>query len=172
MIELIFAWSSDGHDRLTVLAITAAIGQLIKLGKSDLMKRFLRLDLDFNEMSGQNTSSLSRAKRNLYNDVDRDPAPSEVQVQRVLSLRLKALPRIVQQTDVHLGNFPYWGWGESFDSNGQVRHFMRSTANTSEVQAHGASMDWIKNHLDLAFQKMRSALFVNYEWTQVFSSNA
>ena len=68
--------------------------------------------------------------------------PSGEQIQPALRFLFRGLPGIVQRTDLHVGNIP-WGVGEFLDSNGQVRHFMRSTR-TTETEAYAASMGWIR----------------------------
>ena len=119
MIGPIFAWSWDGHG-LHALAMAAAIAQLMRLGKSDLDERFLRLHREFVRF----TSGGGRTT-NLY-ETWTDPVPSGEQIQPALRFLFRGLPGIVQRTDLHVGNIP-WGVGEFLDSNGQVRHFMRST---------------------------------------------
>jgi hypothetical protein len=166
MVHPLLAWSWDGHGQLTALAVAAALAQLVRLGKSDLMKRFLRLFRDFTRFTREGGRTT-----NLYEDVERDPEPPGDQVQRALTSLFAGLPGIVQRTDLHLGNIP-WGVGEFLDSNGQVRHFMRSTAATTEREAYAASMGWIRNHLTLAFGKMKTALYTNYGFFDLLSSNA
>ena len=160
----LFAWSWTGHGDLTTLAMAAAIAQVIKLGKSDLMKRFARYYKNVQSLDeGENIS-------NLYEDVERDSAPSATQAETALTYMFGALPGIVQRTDLHLGNIP-WGVGEFLDGNGQVRHFMRSTEATTQTAAYQASRGWIKNHLAESFGKMKSALYTNYKMYNILSSN-
>jgi hypothetical protein len=166
MIAPLFAWSWDGHGNLTTLALAAAIAQLIRLGKSDLMKRFFRLYRALPQMPSD-----PMRKPNLYENVDRDPTPPNVQMQSALQFLFRELPGIVQRTDLHVGNIP-WGVGEFLDSNGQVRHFMRSTSQTTETEAYTASMGWIRNHLTESFERLRAALYTNYGFfDHLLSSN-
>jgi len=166
MIEPIFAWSWDGHGQLTSLALLAAISQVARLGKSDLMKRFLRLD----RVLRRSDVGVPSLTTNLYENVDGDPVPSVAQVQLALLHLFQGLRGIVQRTDLHLGNVP-WGVGEFFDSHGQVRHFMRSTASTTERDAYMASRAWISDHLSLSYEKMRNSLYSNYGLLNILSNN-
>ena len=166
MIEPIFAWSWEGHGQLTSLALTAAITQLLRLGKSNLMKRFLRLYRERNRLGG----GISGRTANLYENVDRDPVPSVDQAQLALSYLFRDLRGIVQRTDLHVGNIP-WGVGEFFDSKGQVRHFMRSTPSTNEMEAYMASRRWISDHLNLSYERMRNSLYSNYGLLNILSNN-
>jgi hypothetical protein len=79
--EPIFAWSWDGHGRLTALAVAVAISQLIRPGKADLMKRFLRLSRDYIQFLGGGGRT-----RNLYENVDQDPVPPADQIERALKV--------------------------------------------------------------------------------------
>jgi hypothetical protein len=165
MIEPIFAWSWDGHGQLTSLALAAAITQVVRLGKSDLMKRFIRLYREFGRVSAG-----AGGTTKLYENVGRDPVPSVDQAQAALGRLFLGLRGIVQRTDLHVGNIP-WGVGEFFDGKGQVRHFMRSTASTTETEAYMLSRAWIRNHLSVSYERMRDALYTNYGLLNILSSN-
>jgi hypothetical protein len=167
MIEPLFAWSWHGHGRLTALALAAAITQVARLGKSDLWKRLLRLYASYITQMRQERGG---QKHGLYKDVGTDPEPSSGQVETALGTLLAGLPGMVQRADLHPGNIP-WGVGEFLDSNGQVRHFMRSTQQTTEAVAYANSMGWIRSHLTLSWEKFKSALYTDYGFLNFFSSN-
>jgi hypothetical protein len=167
MIDPIFAWSWDGHGQLTSAAVALAITQLVRLGKSDLMKRFIRL---FREKQRVDFAGVGGRSTNLYEKVDRDPEPSVDQARDALNYLFRDLKGIVQRTDIHVGNAP-WGVGEFFDSNGQVRHFMRSTASTTETEAYTASRGWISDHITRSYERMRDSLYTNYGLLNLLSSN-
>ncbi len=165
MIEPIFAWSWDGHGQLTSLALAAAITQVVRLGKSDLMKRFIRLYREFGRVDAG-----AGATTKLYENVGKYPVPSVDQAQAALGRLFLGLRGIVQRTDLHVGNIP-WGVGEFFDGKGQVRHFMRSTASTTQTEAYMLSRAWIRNHLSASYERMRDALYTNYGMLNILSSN-
>jgi hypothetical protein len=160
MIDLLFAWSWDGHGRLTALALAAAISQLVRLGKSDLMKRIYRL---FQESIQDVAQEYGSPTSHLYKDLDKAPVPSTDQSRSALNSLFSSLPGRVQTADIHLGNIP-WGIGEFLDSNGQVRHFMRSTEKTSAIDAYANSMGWIRNHLTDARRQLENALYKDYSF--------
>jgi hypothetical protein len=166
MIDTLIAWSWDGHGRLTTLALAAAINQLLVLGKSDLLKRIYRLfQASINVLVQEYGSSGSH----LYKGLDDAPVPSTDQCRGALNSLFVSLPLKVQETDLHLGNIP-WGIGEFLDSNGQVRHFMRSTAGTAATDAFANSMGWIRTHLTAARKQFEDALYKDYG-IFTFSSN-
>jgi hypothetical protein len=167
MIEPLFAWSWDGHGRLTAMALAAAITQVARLGKSDLWKRLLRL---YTNYITQMREEWGGKQSGLYQDLGKDPEPTSAQVEAALGTLLAGLPGKVQRADLHMGNIP-WGVGEFLDSNGQVRHFMRSTPQTTEAVAYASSMGWIRNHLTHSWEKLKSALYTDYGLFAVFSSN-
>src|SRR5262249_25006802 len=103
-------------------------------------------------------------------DVGRDREPSPGQVEAALRTLLAGLPGKVQRADLHAGNIP-WGVGEILDSNGQVRHFMRSTQQTTEAVAYASSMAWIRTHLPRSWNKFKRALYSDYGFLDLFSSN-
>jgi hypothetical protein len=158
MIDTVLAWSWDGHGRITALALAAAINQLILLGKSDLMKRIYRL---FQQSINVLVQEYGSSGSHLYKDLEKVPVPSADQSRNALNRLMVALPGKVQETDIHLGNIP-WGIGEFLDSNGQVRHFMRSTAGTAASVAFVNSMGWIRNHLTDARRQFEDALYKDY----------
>ena len=165
MFEPMFAWSWDGHGQLTTVALLTAISQLVRLGKSDMMKRFVRLAREKKRIDfGAQRST------NLYDKVDQDPVPSVDQAQETLRTLFDGLKGIVQRTDIHAGNIP-WGVGEFLDSNGQVRHFMRSTETTTVAEAYTASRGWISDHLTESYERLRDALYTNYGMLNILSSN-
>jgi hypothetical protein len=166
MIEPLFAWSWDGHGSLTALALATAITQVARLGKSELGKRLLRLRANYTTFMTTGRGQ----KSGLYKDVGTDPEPSPGDVEAALKPLMAGLAGMVQRADLHAGNIP-WGIGEFLDSNGQVRHFMRSTKETTEAAAYTASMGWIRTHLSLSWEKFKSALYTDYGLLDVLSSN-
>lgn len=156
MIDPLFAWSWDGHGRLTAFALAAAITQLIKLGKGDLMKRFHLLHLEcVRAITGGRTSDL-------YKDLAKAPVPSSGQMENALRVLFRKLPERVQEADLHAGNIPMVG--EWLDSNGQVRHFMRSTDQTPENEAYLKSVGWIRGRLTSSWDHMKDALYKKHDF--------
>ncbi len=113
MIEPIFAWSSDGHGPLASRVLAAAIAQVVRLGKSDLMKRFIRLYREFGRVDAGagRTAKLTRTWGT-------DPVPSVDQ----------ARPRSGDCSSVSGGSFkngparrqhPHWGSGSSSTARGR-----------------------------------------------------
>jgi hypothetical protein len=165
MLDALFAWSWDGHGRLTTLAVAAAINQLVWLGKSDLMRRIVRLCGVKIMVAGLPRES---SGSHLYSNIEKDPLPTEDSTRDSLKALLMPLPSTVQMTDLHAGNIPVVG--EYLDSNGQVRHFMRSTKKTEQIDAYTNSMGWIRNHVTEGRNQLQDALYKDYGYF-TFSNN-
>src|SRR5689334_18855994 len=114
----ILAWSWTGHGALTSAAVTAAIAQFVTLGKSFLGKRFVEI---YKVWKG---------------------APGKTSPQDCLQEMMAILPEVVQEEDIHPANIPVIG--ELLNpTTGQVRHFMRSSASVSSLEAYNASKAYI-----------------------------
>jgi hypothetical protein len=141
------AWSWTGHGALTGAAVTAAISQFVTLGKSLLEKRFVEI---YKVWQGP---------------------PGKTSAQDCLQEMMTVLPGIVQQEDIHPANIPVIG--EALNpKSGQVRHFMRSSASVSSLDAYNASKSYIIEHLTGAWSKYREAVYYQDKWYDVLTSSS
>jgi hypothetical protein len=153
-IPEILAWSWTGHGALTSAAVTAAIAQFVTLGKSFLEKRFVEI----------------------YK-VWRGP-PGKPLAQDCLQEMMAILPEVVQHEDIHPTNLPWAGekldraqaWVLADSPSGQVRHFMRSSAGVSSLEAYKASKSYIIQHLSGAWGKYREAVYHQDKWYDALTS--
>jgi|SRR5271166_2748954 len=148
-ISEILAWSWTGHGMLTTAAVSMAISQFVTLGKSFLEKRFVEI---YKVWQG---------------------APGKTSAQDCLQAMMAILPEVVQEEDIHPANFPYFGIGEALNpKSGQVRHFMRSSADVSSLEAYNMSKAYITQHLTGAWSKYREAVNYRDKWYDVLNSSS
>jgi hypothetical protein len=146
-IPEILAWSWTGHGALTSAAVTAAIAQFVTLGKSFLEKRFVEI---YKIWQGP---------------------PGKTSPQDCLREMMAILPEVVQEEDIHPANIPVIG--ELLNpTTGQVRHFMRSSASVSSLEAYNASKAYIIQHLTSAWRKYREAVYYQDKWYDVLNSSS
>jgi hypothetical protein len=82
---------------------------------------------------------------------------------------MAALPELVQKEDLHPANIPRLG--ERLNpGTGQVRHFMRSSASVSSLEAYKASKSYIIQHLNDAWSKYREAVYHQDKWHDVLTT--
>ena len=145
----ILAWSWTGHGALTTAAVSMAISQFVSLGKSFLEKRLIEI---YKVWQGP---------------------PGKSSAQDCLTEMMAILLEVVQKEDIHPANFPYFGWGEALNpKTGQVRHFMRSSAGVSSLEAYDASKAYIIEHLTGAWSKYREAVNYQDKWYDVLTSSS
>ncbi|MBV8969496.1 MAG: hypothetical protein JO331_10620 [Verrucomicrobia bacterium] len=146
-IPEILAWSWTGHGALTSAAVTAAIAQFVTLGKSFLEKRFVEI---YKVWQGP---------------------PGKTSAKDCLQEMMAILPEVVQKEDIHPANIPVIG--EFLNpTTGQVRHFMRSSASVSSLEAYNASKAYIIQHLTGAWSKYREAVNFQDKWYDVLNSSS
>ena len=146
-IPEILAWSWTGHGALTSAAVTAAIAQFVTLGKSFLEKRFVEI---YKVWQGP---------------------PGKTSAKDCLQEMMAILPEVVQNEDIHPANIPVIG--EFLNpTTGQVRHFMRSSASVSSLEAYNASKAYIIQHLTGAWSKYREAVNFQDKWYDVLNSSS
>jgi len=170
MFPVLFAWSWDGHGQLTCAALAFAIARLVPMGKTYVMKRL-------NEFAALQTAIETAA---LGSGGYR---PSEEQVTRVLQkvegqapnvmqqnlIRLfDNLPSLGQEEDIHIGNIPNIGKlplvGKSIEKDSQVRHFMRSTEQTTRREAYMKSREFIWDQLYYCWYDMKEGVYHKHKW--------
>ena len=152
MSVMLLAWSWDGHGSLTATAVASAVAYFVRVARPELLSRFDLLRI----------SMAAGRRENAFKNLATAPKPSVPHLTNVMTALFKPLPTIVQNTDIHVGNIPFFGLGEFLDSAGQVRHFMRSTPGTSERQAYTAAVGWIRSHMTESWADMHRALYTNY----------
>jgi hypothetical protein len=146
-IPEILAWSWTGHGALTTAAVSMAISQFVTLGKSFLEKRFVEI---YKVWQGP---------------------PGKSSAQDCLTEMMAILPEVVQNEDIHPANIPVIG--EALNpKSGQVRHFMRSSAGISSLEAYNASKAYIIEHLTGAWSKYREAVNYQDKWYDVLTSSS
>jgi hypothetical protein len=146
-IPEILAWSWTGHGMLTTAAVSMAISQFVTLGKSFLEKRFVEI---YKVWQG---------------------APGKTSAKDCLQEMMAILPEVVQEEDIHPANIPVIG--EMLNpKSGQVRHFMRSSASISSLEAYNASKAYIIEHLTGAWRKYREAVNYQDKWYDVLTSSS
>jgi len=155
-IPELFAWSWTGHGALTSAAVTAAISQFVTLGKSFLEKRFVEIYKVWLAFQ------LSKPE---------SAGPPRTSAQDCLLEMMAILPSRVQREDIHPANIPVIG--EPLNpKTGQVRHFMRSSASVSSLEAYNASKSYIIKHLTDAWSKYREAIKYQDKWYEVITSSS
>jgi hypothetical protein len=146
-ISEILAWSWTGHRALTTAAVSMAISQFVTLGKSFLEKRFAEI---YKVWQGP---------------------PGKPSAQDCLQEMMAILPQVVQEEDIHPANIPVIG--ETLNpKGGQVRHFMRSSASVSSLEAYNMSKAYIIEHLTGAWSKYREAVYYQDKWYDVLTSSS
>jgi hypothetical protein len=159
-IPEILAWSWTGHGALTSAAVTAAIAQFVTLGKSFLEKRFVEI-------------------YKLWSAALRIPPIEKPSAQDCLTELMRPLPQKVQTEDIHPANIIPWvtdhiPFCPSINPNptsGQVRHFMRSSASVSSLDAYKASKSYIIKHLHGAWSKYKEAVDHQDKWYDITSAS-
>jgi hypothetical protein len=146
-IPEILAWSWTGHGMLTTAAVSMAISQFVTLGKSFLEKRFVEI---YKVWQG---------------------GPGKTSAKDCLQQMMAILPEVVQEEDIHPANIPLIG--EVLNpKSGQVRHFMRSSASISSLEAYNASKAYIIEHLTGAWRKYHEAVNYQDKWYDVLTSSS
>jgi hypothetical protein len=170
MSPMLFAWSWEGHGQLTCAALAFAIARLVPMGKTYVMKRL-------NEFAALRTAIETATFGSA------GYRPTEEQVTRVLQrvegqapnfmqqnlIRLfDDIPSAVQEEDLHIGNIPNIGKvpivGKPIAKDAQIRHFMRSTEETSVREAYIKSKEYIWDHLFYAWYYMKKGVFHKPKW--------
>jgi hypothetical protein len=137
----------DRHRALTTAAVSMAISQFVTLGKSFFEKRFVEI---YKAWLGP---------------------PGKPSAKGCLTELMANLPEIVQNEDIHPANFPVIG--EMLNpKSGQVRHFMRSSAGVSSLEAYNASKAYIIEHLTGAWSKYRETINYQDKWYDVLTSSS
>jgi hypothetical protein len=153
MLHPLFAWSWTGHGLLTATTLTAVIAQWAPVASLLLLKRLRQILLcrpSFDTALDFSPPSFAPP---------RPPAPATTDdLERLFG----DLPRLVQTEDIHAGNIPHIPIpilgilsGEYLDSEGQVRHYMRSNPRVSPLEAHRKSSLYIWQNLKSAWFSLR-----------------
>jgi hypothetical protein len=142
------------------MGIAYAIIQLVRLGKSEVLRRFDELFHEYKDPDGETTDGSKSLDIQDEYAKEYGSVPNDV---CHLAYLFSGLPRRVQYEDIHIGNAP-WGIGEALDATGQVRHFMRSRPEITSEDAYRASLQYIRENCVLAWTYFSKATHPDTDW--------
>ena len=162
--NLFLAWSWFGHGQLTEMGLAFAISQFVNLRKMFVLKRLKKFEavqsaIEADILGSPGFPPTEKEVNKFLEDQEKHaPTGEEQSLVRLFS----ELPSWVQEEDLHRGNIPKIG--EWLEKDSQVRHYMRSYQNTTPLQAHKKSKEYIWDHLFWAWSGMRKGVFHQSKW--------
>ncbi len=170
MLPVFFAWSWEGHGQLTCGVLAFAIARLVPMGKTYVMKRLnefaaLRTAI---ETAALGSAGYRPTENQVTDYLKRVEGQAPNVMQQNLIRLFDGLPTMVQEEDLHIGNIPNIGKvpiiGKPIAKDAQIRHFMRSTEETTRREAYMKSREYIWDHLYYAWYNMKKGVFHKPKW--------
>jgi hypothetical protein len=162
--NLFLAWSWFGHGQLTEMGLAFAISQFVNLRKMFVLKRLKKFEtvqsaIEADTLGSPGFPPTEKEVNKFLEDQEKHtPTGEEQSLVRLFS----ELPSWVQEEDLHRGNIPKVG--EWLEKDSQVRHYMRSYQNTTPLEAHKKSKEYIWDHLFWAWSGMRKGVYHQSKW--------